>query len=125
MDEQLQYIFLPVIEGAMIAASHYCKGSGRDTVTATDVEYGLKYSIRNVLGNQIGSLFPDVYDSDSSDESDLEIVDEAEEPFCRYEGTDPLIQKINEAYDTWDDWVPESPAEIILAGAFKDKGFRI
>jgi histone H3/H4 len=108
----MEDILLPVLESAMILASHYCKATGRNTVTAKDVEYGLKASVRNVTGRQIGSLFPELYDEDS--DSEVEVVDDSDEPFVRYQGDDPVMCRVNEAYDTWAEWIPETPVEIIL-----------
>lgn len=109
----MEDIFLPVFESSMILASHYCKACGRSTVTAQDVDIGLKYAIRHVLGKQIGTLFPEIYDSEESDE-DLEVVDDSEEPFTRYEGSEELYVKMNECADTWDEWEPSTPAERLL-----------
>ena len=121
-------IFIPVMEAAMIYASHYCKACGRSTVTSKDLEYGMKYSARTTTGNKIGSFFPEIYeedsDSDGSQNSDgsLEIVDDSDEPFTRYEGTEELYVKINEAYDTWESWEPEIPAEEIIKNAIDNGG---
>jgi hypothetical protein len=116
----MEDIFLPVVEGSMIVASHYCKATGRSTVTAKDVEYGMKFAIRNILGNQIGSFFPEIYDEEESDEDDIEVVDDQDEPFSRYEGDDPVYLKVNDAVDTWDSWEPFSPAEIIMKNALQN-----
>lgn len=111
----MEDIFLPVVESSMVLASHYTKACGRSSVTAQDVDIGLKYAIRNVLGKQTGSLFPEIYDSEESDdEDDIEVVDDSEEAFTRYQGTEELYVKMNECLDTWDEWEPETPAEIIL-----------
>jgi hypothetical protein len=108
-------ILAPVMESSMILASHYAKACGRSTVTAKDASYGLMYAARNVTGRQIGSLFPEMYDESSSDEEeDIEVVDDGDEPFTRYEGTEELYVNMNRCADTWDDWVPESPIENIL-----------
>lgn len=119
-------IFIPVMEAAMIYASHYCKACGRSTVTSKDLEYGMKYSARTTTGNKIGSFFPEIYEDDSSNEEDsdgsLEIVDDSDEPFTRYEGTEELYVKMNEAYDTWESWEPEIPAEEIIKNAIDNGG---
>lgn len=114
-------IILPVLEAAVIYASHYCKASGRSTVTAMDMEYGLKYSAMTTVGKHIGSHFPEDSDSDGSLDSDVEVVDdESEEPFSRYEGTnDDTCMKMNLSYDTWDSWEPESPAEYAIKNAIE------
>jgi hypothetical protein len=116
MDQSAVDIFLPVFESSVVLAAHYAKATGRDTVTAQDVCYGLMYAARTVMGRQFGSLFPEVYESDSDEEDEEE---ESEEPeWIRYEGTDnEHAVKMNECADTWDAWEPESPAERALKKA--------
>lgn len=119
----MEDIFLPVMESSVVLASHYAKESGRNTVTAADMMYGLMYAARNVVGKQLGSLFPEIYDESESDEEDLETVDDDEEPFTRYQGddTESIGYKMNQCADTWDDWVPESPAEQALKSAVENQ----
>jgi hypothetical protein len=118
MEEAAVDLLLPVIESAVVLASHYAKACGRDAVTGKDVAYGLMYAARNVAGRQAGSLFPEVYDeSDSDEEDELEEVDESEEPFTRYEGSEELFVNMNRCADTWDSWEPESPIEQMLKSA--------
>lgn len=114
-------IFLPVLEASVIYASHYCKGSGRSTVTAKDMEYGMKYAAMTTVGKKIGTHFPEIYDSsDSEGESDVEVVDDTDEPFTRYQGTsNELCISMNECYDQWDSWEPESPAEAMIKNAIE------
>ena len=116
-------IFLPVMESSIVLASHYAKESGRNTVTAADMMYGLMYAARHVVGKQIGSLFPEIYEESESDEEDLEMVDDDAEPFARYQGTDPenIAYKMNQCADTWDAWEPESPAEQALKNAVENQ----
>ena len=135
---EIRDLFLPVMESATVLGSHYAKACGRDTVTAQDVQIGLMYAARNVAGKQIGSLFPEIYDEEDSDEDweeeeweedddeeekarlqqeEAEEVDEEEEPFTRYTGDEEMYVKMNECFDTWDDWVPETPLEITLKNA--------
>lgn len=118
-------IFLPVMESALVYAGHYCKACGRDTVTSMDMCYGWRYAARTTLGNKIGSFFPEVYDSDDESDSDSSIEIEEEEEFTRYEGTEELYLKMNDAYDTWDDWVPETPAEQAIKNAIDSSDGRI
>ena len=122
MEKAAMDIFLPVMESALVYAGHYCKACGRDTVTSMDMCYGWRYAARTTLGNKIGSFFPEVYDSDDSDSS-IEI--EEEEEFTRYKGTEELYLKMNDAYDTWDDWVPETPAEQAIKNAIDSSDGRI
>jgi hypothetical protein len=113
----MEDIFLPVMESSVVLASHYAKACGRNTVTAKDMQYGLMYAARNVVGKQLGSLFPEIYDSESSEESDMEIVDDDEEPFTEYTGEEELYVRMNECARTWNEWVPDSPAEQALKNA--------
>ena len=137
---EIRDLYLPVMESATVLGSHYAKACGRDTVTAQDVQIGLMYAARNVAGKQIGSLFPEIYDEDSDEDEDweeeeweedddeeekarlqeadqAEEVDDEEEPFTRYTGDEELYVKMNECFDTWDEWVPETPLEITIKNA--------
>jgi hypothetical protein len=117
MEQSAVDIFLPVFESSVVLAAHYAKATGRDTVTAQDVCYGLMYAARTVTGNQLGSLFPEVYDDEESDEEESEDEEEGPEWF-RYEGTDnEHAIKMNECADTWDAWQPDTPAERALKNA--------
>ena len=111
-------IVTPVLESSMILAAHYTKACGRNTVTAQDVKYSMRFCARELVGKHIGTLFPELQDSDDeSDCSDVEEVDEDEEPFTRYEGVDPQLVAVNQAYDTWAEWNPVSPIEKLLKNA--------
>jgi hypothetical protein len=112
-------LLTPVMEGAMIAAAHYAKGCNRNTVTAQDVQYGMRYCAQNAVGKHMGTLFPELDDEDSEDdESDIEEVDEDDEPFTRYEGTDDeTLAQMNKSYDEWDSWVPTNMIESMIKDA--------
>lgn len=116
--EEANSIFLPVMEGAVVIAAEYCKACGRKQVGPRDIEMGLKYCARNLLGKQIGTMFPEIYDNDDEDSCD-DIEDGEEEEWSRYEGSDEKMQAVNACYDTWDEWVPETPAEIACHGAIQ------
>jgi hypothetical protein len=106
-------IIQPVFESAIVLAGHYAKSCGRNTITAQDVQYSLKYCSRNMVGKHIGTLFPDD-ESGSDSEDSIEEVDEEDEPFTRYSGDEELMNDVNRAVDTWNDWTPESPVERML-----------
>lgn len=118
MEDAATNILIPVMEAATVLGSHYAKACGRDTVTGKDISYGLMYAARNVTGRQIGSLFPEIYEEDEDeDEDEIEEVDDADEPFTRYEGSEDIYVNMNTCADTWDSWEPTSPIESILKSA--------
>jgi hypothetical protein len=118
MEQAAIDIMKPVFESSVYLAAKYCKACGRNTVTAEDMDYGMKYAARNVLGRYTESFFPDVYDEDDSDEeSGDDDPEEPEDPFTRYQGTESDFLEMNECFDSWDSWTPESPAEILLKNA--------
>lgn len=123
-------IFRPVMESATVLAAHYAKACGRDVVLQEDMRFGMMYAARYVTGRQIGSLFPEIYQSDSDEEdSDFdpdgsessgswETVDDDELVWTRYEGSDDdQALKMNECADTWDAWEPQNPSERALKNA--------
>jgi len=56
-------------------------------------------------------LFPEIYEDEEEESED------PEEAWTRYEGDDPQLVLVNECADTWESWVPESPAEEALKDA--------
>lgn len=117
MEDACIQAILPVWETSMVLAGNYSKACGRSTLTSKDFEYALKYSAMNFVGKKIGSFFPEIYESDSDESDDIDLVDEDEEPFTRYEGQDELFIKVNQAYDNWESWEPQSPVENMLKNA--------
>ena len=119
--ETMTNILLPVIERSTLLAAEYSKACGRDTLLPEDMEYAMKYCAMYTVGNTIGSTFPEIYeDSEDSEDEDMEVVDEDECPsFVRYSGSDPILLQVNDAYDRWNDWIPQNPTEQILKNAKK------
>lgn len=115
--EALVSIITPVLEKSMLLACKYCKACGRDVVLAQDLEYSAKYCAMNTVGQDVGSILPPEDDDDDDDGSSIEEVDESEGDFTRYEGDDPLMRAINDAYDRWDSWQPTIPVEIMFKNA--------
>ena len=60
-------LFLPVLESATILAAHYCKACNRNAVLAEDMRIGLMYAARNVLGKQVGTMFPELQDEEEEE----------------------------------------------------------
>jgi hypothetical protein len=114
-------IITPVLEKGMILACEYSKACGRNAVLMKDLEYSMKYCARYEVGQRVGSYFPDL-DDDDDDANDIDVIDESGIEFTRYTGDDPGMNKINEAYDTWDSWVPTNPTEELLKNAIDSNG---
>jgi hypothetical protein len=111
-------ILLPVMEKGMLFAVEYSKACGRDVVLPEDMEYAIKYCAMYTVGQDIGTLFPDIYDEEESDEDDIEdVADEDCPPFERYTGDDERFIIMNQAYDRWDSWIPQNPTEQMLKNA--------
>lgn len=115
----------PVMESAIVLASHYCKKSGRDCVTPTDMAYAMKFCARNMLGKHLGTMYPEIYEDESEDEDDddeYEILDDEDDtPFSRYSGDDEMLNSVNECWDTWDQWEPQEPMAQMLKRAIDSK----
>ena len=122
--DALMGILLPVLERSMILAAEYSKACGRDTVLSEDMEYAIKYCVMYTVGQDIGSLFPEIYNEESSDEEDIEEIEPDEcPPFVRYSGADPTFRQMNEACDRWDTWIPQSPVEEMLKNAINSNEY--
>jgi hypothetical protein len=117
IDSAIQ-IILPVMESSMVLAAEYSKACNRNFVCAKDLQYAMRYCAINITGRQVGSLFPEIYeDSDSDSDEEMVVVEETEDDFQRYEGDNELYKKVNDAYDNWETWEPQSPIEIMLKDA--------
>jgi len=111
-------LIIPVMESATVLGAHYAKSCGRNEITAQDMRMGMMYAARNVLGKQVGSLYPEIYDEEEEEEEEEDEEEEDEDQeWSRYEGEDDMSGKMNECADTWDAWEPESPAEFMLKKA--------
>ncbi len=117
-------IVRPVLEKSMVLACEYAKVCGRDIVLPEDIEYASKYCAMYTVGQDIGSIFPEIYnDQDDDEEDEIEEVDDADcPPFARYSGTEERFKSINEAYDRWDSWQPQNPTEVMLKNAINSNG---
>ena len=112
-------IMLPVMEQAVLLAGEYCKACERDVILPEDMEYAMKYCAMHNVGQQIGAMFPEIYDNEDEDEDDdIEDVPEKDcPPFVKYTGEDVRFIRVNEAAEHWDSWVPQSPIEQMLKNA--------
>ncbi len=112
----------PVMESSIVLASHYCKKTGRDCVTPTDMAYAMKFCARNMLGKHLGTMYPEIYEEDDGDDDDYEVIDDTDDtPFSRYSGDDDMLNSVNECWDTWDQWEPQEPMAQMLKRAIDSK----
>ena len=112
-------IMLPVMEQAMLLAGEYCKACGRDVILPEDMEYAVKYCAMYTVGQQIGTHFPEIYDTDDDEEED-DVEDVSPEdcpPFVEYSGDDIRFIQVNDAVKRWSSWIPQSPIEQMLKNA--------
>lgn len=117
VEEAAMEVFIPAMEAAVVVAAHYAKACDRP-VLAKDMELGLMFAARHVIGKQIGSLFPEIYEDDESDsDSEIEEVDDRDYTWSRYEGPDEKLVLVNKCADEWDSWEPETPVERALKNA--------
>ena len=123
MEQAAIEIITPVLEQSVLLAADYAKACGRDVILSKDFEYAIKYCAMNTVGQRIGSQFPEIYednseDEDSEDEDTLEIVDETEEiTFEPYSGDDKKYTDVNESYERWESWEPQTPVEEMIKNA--------
>ncbi len=112
-------IITPVMEEAVVLSGEYAKACGRNTILAKDMEYCMKYCAMHSVGKKIGTYFPEIYENenDSSDESDIEIVDDEDNTFEPYAGDNIQMKAINQAYDAWEGWKPTNPSEEMIKNA--------
>jgi hypothetical protein len=111
-------IMLPVMEQATLLAGEYCKACGRDVILPEDMEYAMKYCAMYTVGQQIGTYFPEIYETDDDDEDDIEDVEPEDcPPFVEYSGEDSRFIQMNDAVKRWENWVPQSPVEQMLKNA--------
>jgi hypothetical protein len=115
----------PFHEASVVYAAGYAKACGRNTVTLQDMEYASKYAARYVVGVHTQSVFPEVYEEDSTDEDEEYTEDdEPEDEFTRYQGNDEKMNLINQCYDTWDEWEPIAPLQVAAKNAIQNFGNR-
>lgn len=105
------------MESATVLAAHYARACGRDIILAEDMKFGLMFAARNVVGKQIGSLYPEIYEDDEEEDEEDEAEDDEDCVWERYTGDDDMATKMNECHDTWAAWEPECPAEHALKSA--------
>mgnify|MGYP000527541365 FL=1 len=110
-------IMLPVMEQAMLLAGEYCKACGRDVILPEDMEYAMKYCAMYTVGQQIGTMFPEIYEGEDEDEDIEDVPQEDCPPFVKYTGDDARFIQVNEATERWDSWIPQSPIEQMLKNA--------
>lgn len=107
-------LMTPCFEAAALVAAEYAKACGRDVIMARDFECGLRFAARHVLGKQTETFFPEDAEEDESDAESIMSVEDEDGSWTRYDGDDERLRLVNEAVDTWSEWVPETPLEAAL-----------
>ena len=116
-------LMMPVMENSVVLAAEYSKACGRDIILPEDMEYATKYCAMNTVGQSVGTLFPEIYNEDGDEEEEEEEVEMEEvpqedcPPFVKYSGGEEKFILMNQAYDNWENWVPQNPAEQMLKNA--------
>jgi histone H3/H4 len=122
------------IGNAIKNASKYIKICKRSGITKDDIVHGLRYEVfefinRKSLHDDIQQSMDDYsnWDSDEEEEPFFEdecIVDDCDiEPFSRVlehdilEKDDEFVKKFHNYYDTWSQWIPDTPMNKILKNA--------
>lgn len=116
--ETMTNILIPVLEKSTKFAVEYSKACGRDVLLPEDWEYAIKYCAMYTVGEDIGPMFPEIYDQCESDDEEIPTVPPEEcPPFERYTGQEQLFVQMNEAFDRWSNWIPQNPTEEMLKNA--------
>lgn len=129
---KIQSIMLTFMERATVYAATYVSEGNRNTLTGMDIVYALKYcahtffqepDLESSIDATLTKLCADEDESsedENQDENQDEIQEETEDedPFVRIETTNnPLIQKMNQYVDEWNDWVPTDEVEQMVKRA--------
>ena len=122
------------ISNATVNAAKYVELSNRNGVTKEDIIYGLRYEVFEFLNNDnivekinnMNQELDEEYDEeDEENDEDSMIVDDEEiQPFTRINNLEnytpedlDFINKMNNYFDGWEEWVPETPLLNILKNA--------
>ena len=117
-------------------AAKYVRYSGRNGITEIDINYALKYEVFEFLKRpnileEFKKYKEDISDDGlDDDEMDDAEIDDAEmdddtqiDEFSRINDekigneNKEFIEKVHNYFDTWNDWIPSTPLEVILKNA--------
>ena len=121
---------------ALINASKYVELDERKCVTTTDIHYGMIYEVfeflkrKNLMNefDQMKEEYNTYLEEESDDENEFDeyIEEDPEkiEPFRKIDSTKinntedkNFVEKMNNYFDNWPKWIPETPLEKILQTA--------
>ena len=122
------------ISNSTVNAARYVELSNRQDITKEDIVYGLRYEVFEFLNNdnlveKINNMNDELdeecdEDEEGEEENSMILDDEDVQPFTRINNLDNFTQedqvfvnKMNNYFDGWDDWVPETPLLNILKNA--------
>ena len=114
--------------GGAAAAEAAAGGRGGGARVERDVLFDLGAVVRGLVHHEGGGLAVErvgrVRVQQELGQEDLEDVDPEEcPPFERYTGEDTTFKQMNEAYDHWEQWVPQSPIEEMLKNAINSNEY--
>ena len=117
-------------------AAKYVRYSGRNGITEIDINYALKYEVFEFLKRPNileefkkykEDISDDGLDDDEMDDAemdDAEMDDDTQiDEFSRINDekigneNKEFIEKVHNYFDTWNDWIPSTPLEVILKNA--------
>lgn len=111
-----------LLQNCITNACKYSKSAGRNNISSQDIIIALKYEAHEFqFTNFTNSNDTNIYDSDESKEDE----EEEENPLINEEfsisvSNDPLIVKMNEYHNKWDDWKPDHRVETTLKNAVNE-----
>ena len=95
--EHIMNIIVPVLEYGVWFAAKYCKACNRSVVTATDMEYGLKFSAMHMFNESYGSVLD--HEDLCEEEKELENIVERMEAMDENDPERLRLQEIAESME--------------------------
>lgn len=131
-----------LVESSLSVCDTYVAHANRESITATDLMYGLKYQTKHFMNTEgletliterikelANETDEECESDDSFEDARAESVDEAEQaaeeddvrqettdttPFSRSECTCDVCKEVNHIVDTWEDWQPEDEVSQLI-----------
>jgi hypothetical protein len=134
--KNIEVLLSVFITNAIKNAAKYIKICNRNGITKYDIVHGLRYEVfeflnRKSLNEEINKALDEPIPwnleedelLDEMDENDMIIPDNELDDFKRMESElvkeedKEFVEKFHNYYDTWNNWIPETPMNKILKNA--------